>query len=701
MMFRRAVAVTVLTLIVCVPIAFASGFSFVEVRLQRVDFSLGYPRFDGTIEEIGAVEVSDAWAAFSEDWDVYRLYAVTCNRFDRISFIGGSTDNGVELVLDPGNGNAFYNDEFESSLIPPNTGFLGFVPTLAFDTYLSMGGTDIFDVHFDISNEQAFNGLTGEVNEFNVGWIDVVQPPDPFLVRTATGQYRKLLGQFTVPKGSDFFGQARLGGVGLNVFAFYQFSSEFLSTTFGSCCIGSVECTWASQSDCATLGGVFQGVGTSCDVTVCLGPTGACCLSVGCVEIEKFECNDLGGTYLGDDVPCTQDDADNDGVPDACDACPDDPMKFMPGRCGCGVMDDRSDITAITSFGIAGDDGVGEFTFPVGIALALSGDVYVTDVTTDQIHIFDSVGQPKSFAGAGPSDPNEIERPVDLALTSNRMYVVDQENHRINVRELDGTPVQVFGAFGDSNAQFSSPSGIALTPDGRVFVADTGNNRIQVFEPDGSFVETVTVPESGVGPILFGPRGLHIDREGRLLIVDTFNQRVLMTMQDGTLLKSLGPFGPEGEDDFSFPLGVTSDFAGRIYVSDAGNSRVVAFDRDGEMLWTFGGPGSGSGEFDGMQRIAATADGRLYVTDAGGFRVQVLDVPTLDACPADCAPDRGNGVVSIDDLMAVINAFGEAGGACDVAPTNLDGSVGNGAVNIDDVIAVITSFGPCPDVCGG
>lgn len=33
-------------------------------------------------------------------------------------------------------------------------------------------------------------------------------------------------------------------------------------------------------------------------------------------------------------------DSDGDGVPDSCDACPDDPSKILPGICGCGVGDE-------------------------------------------------------------------------------------------------------------------------------------------------------------------------------------------------------------------------------------------------------------------------------------------------------------------------------------------------------------------------
>jgi carbonic anhydrase/acetyltransferase-like protein (isoleucine patch superfamily) len=70
-------------------------------------------------------------------------------------------------------------------------------------------------------------------------------------------------------------------------------------------------------------------------------------------------------------------------------------------------------------------------------------------------------------------------------------------------------------------------------------------------------------------------------------------------------------------------------------------------------------------------------------------------------CPADCSPQNpngtyGNGIVNIDDLLAVINAFGDPGGPCDSTPANGDGTFGNGIVNIDDLLTVLNEFGECP-----
>lgn len=76
-----------------------------------------------------------------------------------------------------------------------------------------------------------------------------------------------------------------------------------------------------------------------------------------------------------------------------------------------------------------------------------------------------------------------------------------------------------------------------------------------------------------------------------------------------------------------------------------------------------------------------------FLTEAGGPQ-----------CPADIAPSpNGDGTVNVDDLLAVINSWGncpDAPGSCvgDIVPP---GSC-NGAVDVDDLLAVINSWGDCP-----
>ncbi|MCZ6542334.1 MAG: M12 family metallo-peptidase [Planctomycetota bacterium] len=75
----------------------------------------------------------------------------------------------------------------------------------------------------------------------------------------------------------------------------------------GACCFGNGSCSEETQADCISLGGTYQGDGTSCSPNPCpQPPTGACCFGNGsCSEETQADCISFGGTYQGDDTICS------------------------------------------------------------------------------------------------------------------------------------------------------------------------------------------------------------------------------------------------------------------------------------------------------------------------------------------------------------------------------------------------------------
>ena len=63
--------------------------------------------------------------------------------------------------------------------------------------------------------------------------------------------------------------------------------------------------------------------------------------------------------------------------------------------------------------------------------------------------------------------------------------------------------------------------------------------------------------------------------------------------------------------------------------------------------------------------------------------------PIATPCPSDVTGDLQ---VNVNDLLAVINAWGPCGGCpADIAPARPDGQV-----NVNDLLAVINGWGACP-----
>ena len=84
-------------------------------------------------------------------------------------------------------------------------------------------------------------------------------------------------------------------------------------------------------------------------------------------------------------------------------------------------------------------------------------------------------------------------------------------------------------------------------------------------------------------------------------------------------------------------------------------------------------------------RFTASDTGNGSVVEAG---VDSIVISTIDCENPDCPGDiDGNGAVDVSDLLAVIGAWGNAGG-----PEDIDG---NGSVDVGDLLAVISAWGGC------
>ncbi len=63
---------------------------------------------------------------------------------------------------------------------------------------------------------------------------------------------------------------------------------------------------------------------------------------------------------------------------------------------------------------------------------------------------------------------------------------------------------------------------------------------------------------------------------------------------------------------------------GGVWVSDTGHNRIVEFSPHGAELRAFGSPGSGNGQLDQPQDLAAAPGGDIYVADQANNRIEVF-----------------------------------------------------------------------------
>jgi len=220
--------------------------------------------------------------------------------------------------------------------------------------------------------------------------------------------------------------------------------------------------------------------------------------------------------------------------------------------------------------------------------------------------------------------------PVDTAIgRDDRLYVVNRSldivprGVRVTMCDIDSEYYGTFGSFGEKDGQFIWPSGGAIDSRGRVYVSDEQLHRISVFDREGTFVSRWGSHGTGEGE-LDTPSGIAFDNQDNLFVSDTYNHRIQKFTADGRFLLSFGSQG-HGDGELNLPWGVTLDANNNVYVANWGNDCILKFSPQGEYLASYGTSGSGDGEFQRPSSVAVDGEGYIYVADWGNERVQVLD----------------------------------------------------------------------------
>lgn len=307
--------------------------------------------------------------------------------------------------------------------------------------------------------------------------------------------------------------------------------------------------------------------------------------------------------------------------------------------------------------GTLAGDGVGglregpgaqaRFADPYALAVDAQGVVYVADAgDNNRIRRVHADGRVETLAGStegwrdGPALQAQFHTPSGIALdAAGNVYVADTGNHRIRRIGTDGTVTTVAGdgvrGFADgaaAQARFDAPMGVAVDAGGRVFVADTYNDRIRVVEPDGT-VRTLAggdhpgnVDGIGAETRLDTPVALALDTHGNLLIADLYNNAIRRLSVDGMLRTQVADGGL-----MSGPLSVVVTHDDVLYVGDI-NGKVVQVSVQGHQVALAGV--APQPRFARPSGMALDAQGGLYLADAAAYRVHRLQALASGATPA-------------------------------------------------------------------
>lgn len=204
--------------------------------------------------------------------------------------------------------------------------------------------------------------------------------------------------------------------------------------------------------------------------------------------------------------------------------------------------------------------GRGALQTPSGFWIADDGSKYVADLKRKQVVVFDSDDNFVTTLG----DATNLERPVDVAIYGERIYVCDMQKHQIIVFDrVTGKLMSVIGKPGDKDGEFNRPTHITVDQKGNLIVNDAFNFRIQKFTPDGKFIRQIGMAGNTPGSMA-RPKGIVTDHDGNLYVVDAAFENVQIFNQEGKLLLFFGGAGLEPGSMY-LPAGIAIDYVNIPY----------------------------------------------------------------------------------------------------------------------------------------
>ncbi len=251
--------------------------------------------------------------------------------------------------------------------------------------------------------------------------------------------------------------------------------------------------------------------------------------------------------------------------------------------------------------GSTSTDGTGSsarFRDPHGVAVDGNGNVYVADSGNHKIRKVTPAGVVTTVAGSGMQGNTDGSRgtasfsyPAGVAVDgSGNIYVADIGNHKIRKISPGGAVTTLAGsgiASGQdgvgAEASFNSPIGVAVDGSGNVYVGDELNHKVRKITPTG----VVTTLAGGINvwtgdlASFRNPRGVAVDSTGNVYVADRGNHTIRKVTPAGVVTTVAGSSPVQGDMDgtgaaarFRFPEGVAAGPDGTIYIADTGNGSI-------------------------------------------------------------------------------------------------------------------------------
>ena len=221
--------------------------------------------------------------------------------------------------------------------------------------------------------------------------------------------------------------------------------------------------------------------------------------------------------------------------------------------------------------------GAGRLHTPMNVTADADGTYYVTDAGLARVLVYTPEGAcvaviDSPLTNAPPAAPaatlaerrrNFTWMPMDVALSSNRIYVADMKGQVVRI--FDKATRKFLRSFPegaereDENKKLFQPTNLAQDAQGNIYVSDTAGFRVQKYDRDGAYLRTIGTGGTAAGQFS-RPKGIAVDRDNRIYVVDAVSQVVQLFDSEGRLLLFFGEPGNGSPIELNLPAKVIVDY---------------------------------------------------------------------------------------------------------------------------------------------
>lgn len=238
----------------------------------------------------------------------------------------------------------------------------------------------------------------------------------------------------------------------------------------------------------------------------------------------------------------------------------------------------------------------GEFDDPMALTASPDGVLAIADTGNDRAQLLDPEGAALYQFGKSGEKTGQFDEPAGIAISKkNLIYVADTENHRIQIFNKDGIFLTSFGRESDKitpqtpeKGKFNNPTSLAINSQHQLYVLDTNNHRVQMFEEEGQFIKVIGSKGRDPGQFL-EPVDITVDEQDNLYVADHGNHRIQVFNPQGQLIFMFGTSADNQIFGFSFgtpqkpqpgifsKLSAITTFQEKVYVADAISDHIQVF----------------------------------------------------------------------------------------------------------------------------